>query len=281
MSAKFFYYPIGQYPANHLEVIDLGEGLAELFNEFIVDANDGITHSGGIKRSVGRITEMITIQRDRMKLGEELAHQFRGLQNHLDRGGVCSFAADHTKCFMAGIKQVVYGNDTVIKVTGNPLFAMTANNGIAANDYLTFETQNPALVTETRKVSNTSVGLSPSFGGEITLSQGTAYSYPMKTMLRHYRFFPTLKRPLNEVGKNIITNEFGLLWSLSLKLVMDYDRLFDLMPTDDSGQFDINLIPPDATLKPEDFGTSFFGTTNYPRRIDPTDPFNQNSNTKV
>ena len=280
MAAKFWYYPEGNYPANHLEVIDLGEGLAELFNEFIVDANDGINHSGGIQRSVGRISEMITIQRDRMKLGEELAHQFRALQNHLDRGGVCTFAADHTKCFMAGIKQNVNGNDTVIQVTGNPLYAMTANNGISTNDYLTFETRNPALVTETRKVQNTSVGLSPSFGGTVTLSQGAAYSYPMETMIRHYRFFPTLKRPLEEVGKNIVTNEFGFLWSLSLKLVMDYDLLFDLMPTDDSGQFDINLIPPGATVKPEEFNANFFGTTNYPRRINPIDPFNQNNNFK-
>ena len=65
-TAKFYFFP---FPDGlRLETIDIGEGLAEFFTDMQVVANDGIGFDGSIKRSVGSIREVLTIQRDRMKL---------------------------------------------------------------------------------------------------------------------------------------------------------------------------------------------------------------------
>ena len=73
MSARFYYYP--EPNGSHLVTIDLGEELGELFSDIPMDVIDGISMTGGIQRSVGGGGEVITIQRDRLNLGEDLAYK--------------------------------------------------------------------------------------------------------------------------------------------------------------------------------------------------------------
>ena len=235
-TAKFYFFP---FPDGlRLETIDIGEGLAEFFTDMEVVANDGIGFDGSIKRSVGSIREVLTIQRDRMKLSEDLAHRFRSLQNHLDRGHSVSFTADSDKNFCGFTKNAPTSGDTIIHVTGNPFYSMSTNNGIAANDYVTIETGNPGMITETRKVTANNV-TSFSSGGSLTVSPAISFSYPVGSFCHYYRFYPCLKRPLADIGKNIITNEHGQLWSLDIRLVVDYELLYSFRPNIDNVPRDI------------------------------------------
>ena len=229
MSAKFWYYPI---PAgNKLEEIDIGENVAELFSAFRKDVSSGTSLDGTSYRSVGLTQEIITIQRDNFILGEDLAHQFRALQNHLDRGYTCSFTTDHTKAWCGGlITSPASSGSTVINVGSNPFSNFVGSNVPAANDYVVLETQPPASVVETNKIASVSAGFSSTNGGNLTLSRGLSFRYDVDTFVRWYRFFPVLKRLPEDVNQSIITNEHGTLWSLEIRLMVDYSGWFAFAP---------------------------------------------------
>lgn len=234
MSAKFFYYP--QPNGTFLRVIDLGEDLGELFSDFDVDAQDGVSYRGGIFRSVGRTGEIVNIQRDRLLLGEDLARKFVALQNHLDRGFSVGFTADDSKAWAAPLRFEPVGNTTALSCFPNPFRNAVGTNTIGANDYIVLETRPPAMLHEVAKVD--SVSLSSAGGGSITLDSGVDFHYQGggPVFARYYRYWPILKRPAADVGQNIITNEGGRLFSLSLRLVPDYQTLFKFHPrTNNSG----------------------------------------------
>lgn len=229
MSAKFWFYPV---PAgNRLVEIDIGEGIAELFSDYRKDVSSGISLDGTSYRSVGLTQEIITIQRDRMILGEDLAHQFHSLQNHLDRGYVCSFTSDHTKAWCGSlVSSPANSGSTVLSVGSNPFSNFVGSNVLSSDDYVVFETQPPAAVRETNKVASLSAGFSASNGGNITLSRGLDFRYSSQTFVRWYRFFPVLKRVVEDVNTPIITNEHGAMWSLSIRLFVDYAGWFAFAP---------------------------------------------------
>ena len=223
-NAKFWFYP--QPDGRHLVEIDMGEALGELSSSFFHDAIDGVTYSGGIFRSVGRGGEVVSIQRDRMQLGEELAHKFDALQNHLDRGFSVSFTSDSSKAWIASCQTSPTAGTFSLLVKNNPFEALTGTTTIpAANDYLVLETGSPAYTREVVEVS--AATLTSASGGNITTQNRINFDYNTRqTFARWYRFWPVLKRAQNEVGRPIITNEGGRLWSLNVTLVPDYQALF-------------------------------------------------------
>lgn len=228
-NAKFFYYP--QPDGRHLVEIDMGEALGELQSTIQHDAVDAITQSGGIYRSVSRGAEFVSIQRDRMQLGEDLAVQFEALQNHLDRGFACMAVSDHAKAWCAAAIPSPNGGDNSINV-GSAVFSDitgTSANGTSlvpvAGDYLVIETDSPPLVREVVEVSSASLDMTT--GGTITLVNPVSFDYTgRRVFVRWYRFFPVTKRPQEDIGTPIITNEGGRLFSLSIRLVFDYDFYF-------------------------------------------------------
>jgi hypothetical protein len=68
-NAKFFYYPEPHGSFAHPVILDLGEALGEMYSDMITEAVDAISLTGSMSRSVGRMQEIVTIQRDRMVLG--------------------------------------------------------------------------------------------------------------------------------------------------------------------------------------------------------------------
>ena len=228
-NAKFFYYP--QPDGRHLVEIDMGEALGELQSTVQHDAVDAITQSGGIYRSVSRGAEFVNIQRDRMQLGEDLAVQFEALQNHLDRGFSCMAVSDHAKAWAASAIPSPNGGDNVISV-GNAVFTDITGTTVdgsslvpVAGDYLVIETDSPPLVREVVEVSSASLDMTT--GGTITLVNPVSFDYTgRKVFVRWYRFFPLVKRPQEDIGSPLITNEGGRLFSLSVRLVFDYDFYF-------------------------------------------------------
>ena len=236
MSAKFYYYP--QPNGRNLVTIDLGEDLGELFSEFFVDAVDGLTQHGQRQRNVGRMGEIVRIQRDRLNLGQDLAYKFAALQNHLDRGFSCAFAADHTKAWAAPCQGRPVATRKSLNVYASPFRAFADPNADgykpAVGDFLILETAPPGMLHEQLKVDNVS-SLSATLGGSIGLENRIAFSYSQTSttsaaFVRHYQFWPVLKRRAEDVGTNIITNEGGRLFSLDIQLVPDYSTLFAFHP---------------------------------------------------
>lgn len=223
-NAKFWFYP--EPDGRHLVEIDMGEALGELSSTFFHDAIDGITYSGGISRSVGRGGEIVTIQRDRMQLGEGLAQKFDALQNHLDRGYSVAFTSDSAKAWAASCQTSPAGGSFNLLLKNNPFEALTGTTTIpTANEYVVLETGSPAYTRET--IETSSVSLTSASGGTITAQNRINFDYNgRKVFARWYRFWPILKRAQGDVGRAIITNEGGRLWSLNVTLVPDYQALF-------------------------------------------------------
>ena len=228
-NAKFWYYP---NPAgNRLVTIDMGEGLAEMFSEFRKDADGGISLDGNSFRSVGLTQEIITIQRDRMILGIDKAMEYRALQAHLDNGNVCSFSADSSKAWCGYVlTNPLSSGSTTVQVSNNPFSSFVGSNILAADDYVIFDTKPPAAITEANKISSLSSGFSASNGGTITLDRKCAFRYDVDTFVRWFRFIPIAKRPIEDIGRSIITNEHGMLYSLELRLEIDYAGWFSFIP---------------------------------------------------
>lgn len=239
MSAKFFFYPEPNNGTPHLVTLDLGEDLGEMYSDIIIDAVDGVSLVGGIQRSVGRTQEIVTIQRDRMLGGEDLAYQFEALQNHLDRGYSVAFTSDHTKMFcfpllgnhQAATQKLSLGYPSFAAITGS---SSTPDVG----DYMTIDTMSPAMIREKVKISaNSSMSGS---GGSVDIDKPLNFAYTRRAFLRSQRFYPILKRPQSDVGQSIITNEGGRLFSLSVRLIVDYEALFAFHPQS-IGSIDIGL----------------------------------------
>lgn len=228
----FYYFPTPDGSALH--TIDLGEPLAELFSEFEVDSNTAVGLDGSMYRTTGVHREIVTIQRDRFKLGEDLAIELQALQSHLDRGHSCSFAVDSDKAYCFPLTLNASGGDHQVNVSGDPFKGFTGGAVPDEHDYITIESQNPQLLFEQHKVkalssSTPAATISSSAGGQINLSPPIAFKHNI-SFARYYRFWPLLKRPQADVGKSIVTNESGRLFTLNLRLVVDYQKLFSHHP---------------------------------------------------
>jgi len=224
-NAKFYYYPIPD--ARSLRTIDLGEKLGELFSEFQYDVAESISRGGRRYLSHGLQREFVTIQRDRMLLGEDLAIQLESMQNHLDRGGYVSFCADSDKAYIHPFLNTVEQNSATQLLGSNPFKDVTGANLPVAGDYVTLQTNSPTSIIEKSKIAGVDGSFSSSTGGNITFNPKMAYTYPERAFLRYYRFWPTLRRAGIDIGQNIITNENGRLFSLNVRLYLDTFTLFN------------------------------------------------------
>ena len=211
-----------------LETIDLGEPLAELFSEFEIDAQDGVSYTGRRYRTVSRISEVVRIQRDRMISGEDKAAELMTLQSHIDRGYSTLFAADLDKAYATHLTRPARAGDTVIFVASNVVRSIVGNKIVTAGDYLMIESQNPNM--RYQQVEVQSITATATAGGTITLVNPIAFDFDRGSVsVRHYRFWPTLKRPVENVGSNMVTNERGFLFSLDVIMTPDYAELHSLL----------------------------------------------------
>ncbi len=230
-NAKFYYTPepYGSLNGAALVKINLGEALGEMYSDISVEAVDAVTMTGSIRRSVGRTQEFVTIQRDRMIGGEDLAIKFHALQNHLDRGYSVSFAADDAKAYCFPIRGTLNNTSSRINIYANPFQNFTGIDAApAVGDYCTIETSSPAMIQEIVKLQ--SVSNANAQGGDVDTVDPISFQYDQPAFLRHYRFYPVLKRPQSDIGQSIITNEGGRLFSLSIRLVVDYVTLYAAHP---------------------------------------------------
>lgn len=224
-NAKFYYFPIPD--ARVLVTIDLGEKLGELFSEYQYDVAESISRGGRRYLSHGLQREFVTIQRDRMLLGEDLAMKLESMQNHLDRGGYVSFCADSDKAYIHPFLNTPQQNSTSQLLGSNPFKDVTGTNIPTVGDYITIHTNSPTSIIEKKKIATIDGSFSSSSGGTITVDPAMTYTYPERSFARYYRFWPTLRRAASDIGQNIITNEGGRLFSLNVRLYLDSYTLFN------------------------------------------------------
>ena len=229
MSASFYYTP--EPNGSHLIEINLGEELGEMFEDMLIESVDAVSVNGSRQRSISKMGEIITIQRDRLIGGIDTYYKLKTMQNHLDRGYSVSFTADASKKWIypilgnpsAGVFSVSVGQDPFRNLH------LSSITQIQGNDHFVIETApNPAMLQEMGKADAVSVSAS---GGTINLRDRLAFDYTgYRAFLRWFRYYPVLKRPQEDLGKSIVTNENGRLFSLNLRLVPDYDLLFAFHP---------------------------------------------------
>jgi hypothetical protein len=226
-NAKFYYFsrPAG---ISYLQTIDLQEGLAELFSEFEIDAQDGVSYTGRRFRTISRLSEIVRIQRDRMKGGEELSRDLNSLQSHLAHGYPTMFSADSEKAYATYLRQPAKAGDTVLYVGPNVYRSFVGNQIVQAGDYLMIESQNPAMFYQQVEVQ--SITATASSPGTITLANPIQFDFDSGSIgVRWYRFWPSLKRPADNVNTNMISNERGFLWSLDVLMTPDYGVYHDFL----------------------------------------------------
>ena len=221
-NACFYFTP--QPDGRRLVKIDLGERLGELFSDFEIDAEDSVARDSSQFRSIGMSREVVTIQRDRFAAGETLAAKLVALQNHLDRGYSCSFTADDSYAWALPVTRRPISGDQSLGLGANP-FVGFINKLPASNQFCVLESESPAGIREQVVINSASV--TNTSGGSVTLNDPYVnFTYPRRAFLRWYRFFPVLRRPQVDVGRNIVTNENGRLFSLNIRLVVDLAGLF-------------------------------------------------------
>lgn len=253
-NAAFYFYGSNA----QLITIDLGEGISELFSEWEIDAATGVSLSGSMRRVTGLYREVVTIQRDRMKGGLELANKFAALQNHLDKGGACSFTCDTDKSWVFPLETTPNPGDTRLKCFDNPFYQILGTNTPGTGgetDYVALESTSPGTFYEKRKVHATTCA--GRFGGTIDLSvsapatskdDGVAFGYDSKPVFaRWFRCWPMLKRAQSEIGAPIVTSEYGLNYTLNITLVSDLHALFKFHPN--QAQFNTGFVT--ETIAPE------------------------------
>lgn len=266
-NAAFYFYGSN----SQLITIDLGEGVSELYSEWEIDAATGVSLSGSMRRVTGLYREKVTIQRDRMKGGLELASKLAALQNHLDRGGACAFTADTARSWVFPLQTTPSAGDTRLKCHDNPFYQIFGSNTPSTggfDDYVALESTSPGTFYEKRKVHATTCA--GQFGGTIDLgasapassaADGCAFSYGGKPVFaRWFRCWPMLKRAQSEIGAPIVQDEHGLLFSLNLTLVSDLHSLFRFHP--DQTQFNTGLIT--ETIPPEMVPSNSLATLDAP-----------------
>ena len=264
-NAKFYYYPQPS-SVGYRETIDLQESLAELFSDYEIDAQDGVSYTGRRFRTVGKVLEVVRIQRDRMKGSEALAAELMSLQSHLDRGFPCTFCSDSAKAWAAYLNASARAGDTVINVSSNQMRGVVGSQIIAAGDFVMIESQNPAMRYQMLKVQSLTATASAS--GTITFTTPILFDFDAgAAVVRYYRFWPALKRPVQNVGSNMISNERGFLFSLDVTLIPDYEEMFDLI-TPIEGDPAADSDAPDAFI--DDSVSSPFGQSGQFNPADPT-----------
>lgn len=250
-NAKFWFYPIN---SPRLVEIDLGEHLGELFWDWEVTQETATTMAGGMFRSTTTKRQVINIQRDRFSLKEDLAVKFAALQTHLDMGYSVAFCSDAARAYCYPIDGYPTTGDSSVQVLGDPFFQMTGGGNLpSVNDYLAIDTPNLAALYEETKYLSATGAFTAANGGQMNLNTDhkIAFSYDRVAFIRYYRFWPMLKRA-NNIGQNIITNEHGINFSLSLQLTPDLPQLFRFHPLYQGFEstIDRNMIQPGEIINP-------------------------------
>ena len=137
-----------------------------------------------------------------------------------------AFVTNHDKAWAAALSTPPQAGNFTFQVKDNPFIDFTGSGTVpVAGDYVVIETDSPPYVREVQKIQ--SISVTASSGGSVTFTKRLNFDYSNRVVfMRFYRFWYGLKRPQGDIGTPIITNENGRLFSLNMRLVVDYQTYF-------------------------------------------------------
>lgn len=229
--AAFYLYP-DPGPGSPW-TLSFGECVTSYTEAPDVEVADAVTLSGRRQRAIGRWGKRVRLTLERMASREELAWQMLALQNHLDRGYSVAFTADTGKAWASffGATALPAAGDTLITPGANAWSSLVGSNSLAAGDWIRIYSEASYALEQAGKIQTWTAS------NNITLAATTPirFDFSGKCIASWSYFWPLLKRPEDNVGTNIVVNEVGRLWTMSIDLVIDLAALFALWPFQGDG----------------------------------------------
>lgn len=228
------------------EQITLSEDLSDLQITSKRDIVDSYSIGGGRSRQNLRPWVEVRIVLDRFT-DRKLFLNFRGMLNHLERGGTVAFGNDHEKAFIAPVVGRKFQGNSQHRV-GLNLGAeystgTTSTTVFDIGDEIVIESGAPHA-----KRNHAVVSHDASYSADEYLIQTTGYhlytDYPEgATWVRHHDFFPTCVLPTGAVGTAMLSHDHRITYTLDMTLIYILPRLTidqttsaeSSQPTDDSG----------------------------------------------
>ena len=197
------------------EWIYIPEVLTDLQITHRRDVVDSYSYFGGRHRENLRTWIDIRVQLDRFT-SRDLFLQFRGLIDHLERGGSCMFGNDLDKLYMSTLLMDQNQGVTNIKVSPNKAksFLTTAPDQLAAGDEIVIESYPPKAAREYQTVASHSASEKITFASSRHLFD----DYAAESRVRHADFWPTLILGAGEVGSAMLTHDRRMNFTFDMQL---------------------------------------------------------------
>lgn len=221
MSAAIWWTAPGAPAATKLS---LSAPLADLQRVEVRDEVVEESLTGAESRTVTRTRSRITVKYGPTHNASEV-RALEALVGHLDRGGTCQLAEDESQAYAAYVDSVAtvdHGS------AGTSMYATPwAHSGatLTAGDDIVLQGPSPKYLRE-----RTVVGSYLSNSRIVTWSPATYFrwTYQEWMLVRHWGFWPALRRAKEDRGRNPIRHTARRHWSL--ELVLDEDMsLLDLI----------------------------------------------------
>ena len=239
-SPVFWWWPGGDGTAP--EELLLPRALADLFWEPVRHRRAGWTAAGQMHTASqgGRLRVTIVYGQWNNSGGEQyLDHKLESLSSHLERGGLVAFSSRKDKAWFAHMTTAPTRGNTLVLNTSNVFDSLwDATGGIAANDVVCIESANPENKREYNRLTSVS-----SSGYSVTLADAIREDYVESPVMVRWRdFFPCLRLPDDQVGRNFVSHDHRATFSLDITLEQDVAAMAALVvdgyPVSIDGPFD-------------------------------------------
>jgi len=213
----------------YLDLYDHREQLSDLQVTPMRDVVDTYSIGGGVSRTMTRAWQNVRIVIDRFN-DRDLFRRLSNMINHLERGGVVSFANRKDKCYASRLVSDVFPDDKVIRVGPNLCKAYSTTEidflNEAQNDEIVIEQAPPfskrwhgVLISKTETGDG---GASHQVGRIAYGGSDTIYAveegFNQGDLVRYHDFWPTLVLPKSQVGAGLLTHDHRITYTLDLNL---------------------------------------------------------------
>ena len=203
------------------ETITLTEDLSDLQITPRRDVFDSYSIFGGRSRENLRAWIDVRITLDRFT-DRELFRQFRGMIDHLERGGSVAFGNDVDKCFATTLERKHHQGLEFVECAGNLMSHMhpSAPTSLEVGDEICIESLPPKASREYQTIRSkvvTAAGFNYFFGPDGS-PRHLVDSYAALARVRHSDFFPVLILDQSQVGSAMLSHDRRITYTLDLNL---------------------------------------------------------------
>ena len=207
--SAFWYSPHPNPLVVPTQKVSLGETISDLQLTPYRISHDAVSWGGKLSRVNFRSGLRVRIINERFT-DNELAEKLYTMNDHLERGGVVSFAVDDTETFCAFGERAHGGFEPLgtaaYDLSVGPLFTSFSSADPAAGDVLIAQSFGPEAKREEVRVHSYS-------GSRLTLAGKLKFDHKGALLFRHRDFFPALFRPANTNETALLTHDHRISWT--------------------------------------------------------------------